>query len=238
MEDDKDRRKKERSIVKLSLGDLLIPVVSGVIFVLIVFFILLPSINNSQDMLSEIEDVKADQEIIERNLDVIKSLDFEELQGDLSNARRVLPRRLEVAQFAYYVDSLAREKGLDFRELKAGDVTISEEEVKTLDVKGIRVPMGYSGDYEPILDFFNELQVVSPYVISFGHKVELNKRGVEDEGPVVWSLSIDITGYHVEEDSSLDVTPNPLLPFIAYDTDPDIVAEFAERVERLVLVDR
>ncbi len=230
----KEIKKKQKQTTKLTFGDLMIPVVSGVIFILILFFVLIPSINSSNDMLLEIEQVKKDQEILKRNLEVAEGLDFATLQTDLANARKVLPRRLEVAQFAYYIDSLAREKDLHFRELKAGDVTISEEEISALDVKGIRVPMGYSGDYEPILDFFNELQLASPYVISFGHKVDLVKRGDEGERNVEWGLEIDVTGYHVEEDQDLDVTINPLLPVIPYDSDRDLVEEFADRVERLI----
>ncbi len=227
-------KEKKKQTTKLTFGDLMIPLVSGLIFILILFFILIPSINNSNDMLLEIEQVQKEQEILKKNLEIAQDLDFATLQTDLSNARKVLPRRLEVAQFAYYIDSLAREKDLHFRELKAGDITIAEEEVSVLDVKGIRVPMEYSGGYNPILDFFNELQLVSPYVISFGHKVELAKRGSEDENNVEWTLEIDVTGYHVEEDQDSDMSINPLNPIIPYNTNEDLVEEFAERVERLI----
>jgi Tfp pilus assembly protein PilO len=227
-------KKKINKTAGITLADLMIPIVSGLIFLLILFFVLIPSINSSSEMLTEIERVREDQEVLKRNLEIVESLDFPTLQTDLSNARRVLPKRLEVAQFAYYVDSLAKEKGLDFRELKAGDVTISKEDIASLDVKGIRVPMGYAGDYEPILDFFDELQTVSPYVISFGHKVDLRKRGTEDENNVEWGLEIDITGYHVEEGQDLDRGINFSLPIKPYDFDPDMVEIFSERVNRLV----
>lgn len=226
------KEKRDAGKIKLSFADLMIPVVSGLIFILILFFILLPSIGNSSDVLLEIEDVQEEQKMREQNIGVVEGIDFSVLQRDLSNARKVLPTRLEVAQFAYYIDNLAEEKDLEFRELKAGDISISEEETSILDVKGIRAPMEYSGDYERILDFFNELQTVSPYVISFGHKVELNKSGDDEES--VWNLEIDVTGHYVEEESEevfqrIDFSR----PIIPYDGDQDIVEEFAERIEIL-----
>lgn len=223
--------KVERKTTRLNLADLLIPIVSAFVFIMVLFFILIPSINNSSEVLRKIEEAEADQETLRTNLETVESIDFAQMQRDLSNARKVLPTRLEVAQFAYYVDNLAEEKDLEFRELRAGDVSISdaEEDVSTLDVKGIRVPMEYSGDYEPILDFFNELQTVSPYVISFGHNVELNKLGDGDDAE--WGLEIDITGYHVREDDEMVRTTNLYSRFTPYSNFENLVEEFAERVE-------
>ncbi len=224
--------KKKKGSKKVTLVDLLVPAVSGVVFVLVIFFVLIPSINNSNSMLLEIEQIQKDQEILERNLETVRGLDFAVLQSDLSNARRVLPRRLEVAQFAYYVNSLSREKDLSFGELKVHDTPVTIESV--LDIEGVRATMDYSGDYNDILDFFNELQLVSPYVISFGHKVELTKRGSEVERDVNWRLEIDITGYYTKEREVAEATINPLVPFTPYDADEEMVAEFADRVERLL----
>lgn len=233
MSDTRKKTKKKKSS-RLNFADLVIPIISGTIFILVLFFILIPSVNSSRNMLLEIEKIEKEREILKANLTNAQMINFVDLQRDLSNARKVLPRRLEVAQFAYYIDNLAKEKGLDFRGLKAGDIAISDEDISILDVKGIRVPMGYSGDYNPILDFFNELQLVSPYVISFGHKVELNKLGSESEGNVKWSLEIDVTSYYVEEDQHLDTVVNFSAPLKPYDTQQEMVDEFAERVERLI----
>ncbi len=227
------KKEKTKKHKKMSFADLMIPIVSGLIFVLVLFFILLPSINNSSEMLLEIEKTKKEQEILRKNLNVVEGVNFAVLQKDLSNARKVLPKRLEVAQFAYYVDELAKEKGLVFRELKAGDMSVSTEENSILDVKGVRVPMVYAGDHQPIVDFFNELQLVSPYVISFGHKVELNKTE-SDAGQETWNLEIDITGYYVEEDENIVRTVNFLVPFSSYDSQENMVKEFSERVEKLI----
>ena len=232
MAESNKNKTREKNTTKLNLMDLLIPVVSGVVFILVLFFVLIPSINNSNDMLLEIEQIQKDQEVLERNLETVRGLDFAVLQSDLSNARRVLPRRLEVAQFAYYVNSLSREKDLSFGELKVHDMPVTIESV--LDVEGVRATMDYSGDYNDILDFFNELQLVSPYVISFGHKVELTKRGAEVERNVNWRLEIDITGYYTKEREVAEATINPLIPFTPYDAYEEMVAEFADRVERLL----
>ena len=232
MKEESDKNKtKGRNTTRLTYMDLLIPVVSGVVFILVLFFVLIPSINNSNEVLSEIEQIQNNQEIIERNLTIVRDLDFDELQTNLSNARRVLPRRLEVAQFAYYVNSLSAEKELDFGGLRVHDLRVTTDSV--LEVEGVRATMDYSGDYEDILDFFDELQLVSPYVISFGHRVDLNKRGTEAEGDVRWRLEIDITGYYAAERQELEAEINPLVPFRPYNANEDIVEEFAERVERL-----
>lgn len=233
MEKENKNKNSIKNLTKLSLTDLLIPVVSGIVFLLVLFFVLIPSIHNSNDMLLEVEQIEKDQEILERNLTMIRALDFTDLQTDLSNARRVLPSRLEVAQFAYYVNSLSSEKGLTFGELKVHDLPVTIESV--LDVEGIRATMDYSGEYEDILDFFNELQLVSPYVISFGNKVDLTKRGEETDGNIRWRLEIDITGYYTKEREGLDAVINPLMPFSPYDADENMVQEFADRVQRLSL---
>jgi len=223
--------KKENRFRRFSPADFIIPGFSGLIFFLVLFFILIPSINNSNEMLSEIKGIREKQETLSRNLNVVKGLDFISLQKNLSNARNILPQKLEVAQFAYYIDDLADQKGLTFRELKAGDVSISTEDVSVLDVKGIRVPMEYSGEYDPILDFFNELQIASPYVLSFGHKVTLNKSGSADEE--MWSLEIDVTGYYVQEDRDIFKTINLFTPFVSYESDQEMVMEFMQRAEKL-----
>lgn len=226
--------KKEKKKKNIMILDFIVPFVSGSIFILVLFFVLIPSINNSQEVLVEIERVQEEQKIVERNLELVRGMNFTAVQGDLSNARRILPRSLEVAQFAYYIDSLAQEKGLNFRELKASSVAVSRDDLPFLNLKGIRVPMGYSGDYEPILDFFNELQTVSPYVISFGHKVDLRKSGTEEDDDIRWNLEIDVTGYYVEELETSTHDINLSMPIGPYDSDPNVVEEFEERIKRLV----
>jgi Tfp pilus assembly protein PilO len=225
--------KEKKNTRKLNLGDFIVPAASGIIFLLVLFFILIPSIESTGGMLNEIKQIEKDQEILRRNIDVAKGIDFAELQKNLANARKVLPKRLEVAEFAYYIDQLAQEKELGFRELKAGDVAITTEQISSLEVKGVRVPMGYRGDYDKILDFFNELQLVSPYVISFGHKVELNQFMMNQNDPLSWALEIDVTGYYVEEDSE-QRSLNLLVPIRPYDYDPNLVAEFENRVKKIV----
>ncbi len=229
-EEKKDLGKKKN---RLTVADVMVPVVSGLIFLLVLFFVLIPSIENSQQMLLEIEKLKKEEDALQANLNLVESIHFIDLQADLANAREVLPQRLEVAQFAYYIDSLARQKELEFKDLKASDVGVGaqEEEVGAVTVKGIRVPMGYSGDYKLILEFFDELQIASPYVISFGHKVELAKSNPEDSKDSLWSLEIDVTGYYVEEEEDISVAFNPKAPFIPYNSQEDLVSEFAERVE-------
>ena len=228
-------QKKEKKIKRgVSFTDIMVPAVSGLIFILVLFFILIPSIENSSQALSQIERVKSEQEILERNLSIVEKIDFVGLQKDLSNASKVFPNSLEVAQFAYYIDSLAQEKDLEFRGLRVQDMTSSAREVSVLDVKGIRAPMEYSGEYEPILNFFDELQLSSPYVISFGSKVELNKSGEEGENNVSWFLKIEVTGHYVEEDKDVAGTINMRTPLIPYDSQEDMIVEFSERVKKFI----
>jgi hypothetical protein len=230
------KEKNEKSTKKrnrLTFVDVMVPAVSGVIFLLVLFAVLIPSIENTQEMLLEIEKLEKKEETLQRNLNLIESIHFVDLQKDLANARQVIPQKLEVAQFVYYIDTLAREKKLEFQELKGGDIGVGGEEVTFLSVKGIRVPMGYRGKYEPILEFFDELQLASPYVLSFGHKVELNKLKAEEGVEPNWSLEINVTGYHVQEEEDLNAIFNPMMPFTPYDTEADLVLEFAERVKKL-----
>jgi Tfp pilus assembly protein PilO len=231
---DAKTKKTKLSLSKLNFMDFIIPLVSSMIFLLVIIFVLIPSIQGSRDMSLEIEEVKRDQELLTKNKDLIQAIDFNALQKDLSNAKRILPTKLEVAQFAYYVDSLAEEKGLRFRELKASDITIATEESVMLEMKGIRIPMGYMGDYASIVSFFDELQVASPYVISFGTHVELTKSVGASLTDVIWVLEIDVTGYYVEESAEKEDTANLYLPFLPYDRHEDMISEFDARVKKLL----
>jgi hypothetical protein len=227
-------KQNKKKFQKLRISDLLIPFVSGVIFLIVIIFVLVPSIRGSREMLVEIERVKSDQKSLSKNKDVLDDIDFSNLQKDLMNARRVLPAKLEVAQFASYVLSLAAEKNLRDCEIKATDIMVAVEETVMLNMKGIRVPIGCRGDYNSITDFFDDLQVASPYVISFGTKVELTKTlgtSVEEE---IWSLGIDVTGYYVEEPQASEDELNVYRPIVPYDRHAEIIKEFDERVKKLV----
>ncbi len=110
-------------------------------------------------------------------------------------------------------------------------MSIPIEGISVLDVKGIRGTLEYAGEYDSVLSFFDELQVASPHVISFGNKVSLNKSGLV--GDDRWSLEIDVTGYYVEEDRDIVKTINLLTPFVTYDSDQQMVTEFTQRAEKL-----
>jgi hypothetical protein len=159
----------------------------------------------------------------------LDSIEVSQLQQDLAVTRKVIPFSLQVSDFAFYVDNLAQEKGLDFKEILAGDIQVkAPDEEKGIDpiVKGVSGPLKYGGTLAAITEFLDGLQNASPFMIA-ADDIKLRKAVDTDE----WEVSLNITGYYINE--ATIPQPNIYSPFSAYSTNSEVLDIFRSKAEKL-----
>jgi len=139
-------------------------------------------------------------------------------------AKKIIPKILQVSDFVYYIDNLAREKDLTTGEISAGDISLGSDEITSQESLGVSGPLSYSGSYSDVLDFLNEVQSYSPYLVTLENISLSSSR--EDK----WSVEFDLTGYYIPERA---MEPNLYIPFTKYTQFSDIIDIFSVRVEQL-----
>ncbi len=176
---------------RLQLGDIIIPVLVIIILIILSIFVFIPMIQSTIEFRKESKEINEKMgklEVLEKDME---SIDETSLQADLIVAKKVIPESLKVSDFIYYIDDLATEKSLVSKELTASDVKVVFGDDEDSYIFGVNGPLSYSGDFESILEFLDELQTSSPYIIS----VEgITLREASDGG---WTLSITVTGYYI-----------------------------------------
>lgn len=208
---------------RLNFSDLVIPISVSFILLLLSIFVFIPMVNAALDYQEEIKET--DQKIeqlkeLERKLSL---LDENQLSEDIILAKSVIPKVLKVSDFIYYVDTLAKEKGLIIRELSAGDMggRISPSENSGAGVSG---PISYQGEYINVVSFLDEVQSVSPYIIRI-QNVEIAQSMTGQ-----WSISLIVSGYYMVDRTG---NVNIYKPFKAYTDYRDILDIFEEKAKNL-----
>lgn len=180
-------------------------------------------INSALEYQNEIKDV--DRKIKQLNeLDSkLLLLDENQLNDSVILAKSVIPKILKVSDFIYYVDTLARSKGLVIRELSAGDMvgaTLPSENSGA----GVSGPISYMGDYENVISFLEEVQSVSPYI------VRIQNVEVTHQSTGKWSISLVVSGYYMADKvGNVDIYK----PFKAYTDYQNILDIFKEKAKNL-----
>jgi Tfp pilus assembly protein PilO len=232
----KEKKVKKEKDVGIKIGDFLIPIVSGVIFLILLFFNFIPTVREASSTIEETEKIRQKQQELEERIELVKTLDYVELQNTLTDARRVVPTTLEVAEYAHYVHRLAAEKNLRFVGIKAED-DFTPFLGGIQNIKAVKAPLQYRGSFEDITEFFNELQEYSPYIVSM-EEIELRKMQyyVDDEEDEGWMFEITVAGYYFTESDSDALNSRELirLPFTPYSrNNEEIVQIFQEKAKRL-----
>lgn len=216
-----DNKKRYEGI---KLTDLLIPILSILVFILLLIFVFIPLINEGMVMRDEIDQVKSKQEqMIELN-DTLTKTNRTRLQANLEDARTVIPETLKVSEFAFYIDSLATSKGLVFKEISSSNIDIEEDpqESETFSsggntYSGVSGPLSYSGTYSQIVSFLEDLQISSPYIISLS-AIRVNNDQATEINSTNWTLEISATGYFLESTSTANVNIYATFtPYTEYD---------------------
>ncbi|KKP65560.1 MAG: hypothetical protein UR61_C0018G0010 [candidate division WS6 bacterium GW2011_GWE1_34_7] len=216
----KQKREQEMAAVsqkvkktKLSFSDLVIPIASGILFIILAFAVFIPMVTSAFEYLDEIKETNEKIDQLEKLNKQIDSLDDNQLNDDVLTSRQVIPRILLVSNFVFYLDELAKEKSLEISELSSAD-----------SINGVSGPIGYTGDYLNVIAFLEDVQSVSPYMI----RLENVEVSAKEEGD--WSISLQVSGYYILE---ADKDPDIYAPFQPYTEYEDVVEIFKRKAESI-----
>ncbi len=219
------KRREEFNVVskkvkksKLSLTDLIIPIASGAVFIILSFAVFVPMVKSAFGYLDEIKVTDEKIEQLEKLNKQLNRLDENQLNEDILTARQVIPRVLLVSNFVYYIDDLAKNQlQLVISELSSSD-----------SINGVSGPLGYSGAYSNVIAFLDDVQNVSPYMIRL-ENVEISAR--DDElGSQTWNISLQVSGYYMTDELG---EPNIYGPFQPYTEYEDIMEIFRRKASSL-----
>jgi Tfp pilus assembly protein PilO len=207
---------------KFKTADLIIPIVVLIILIILSVFVFVPMVTTAMDYQREIKDKKESIVQMRKLVTSLENMDENQLTEDVLIAKGVIPRVLKVSDFIYYIDNLAREKGLVMRELSAGDALRPGQEQSGAGVSG---PISYTGEYVSIVSFLEEVQTISPYIIRL-QNVEVGK-SAED----LWHVNLRVSGYYMRDRTTSNI--NIYAPFRPYTDYPEILEVFREKAKKL-----
>ena len=217
---------------KLKIKDLAVPIVVAVILICITIFVFIPMLRNALDLRSELKEVKKKQEQMLSLREAVDRIDEGVMLADLTDAKSVIPKTLQVSNFLYYIDELAYEKNLSSEVISVGDINVvspggdtSANDKESSKYKGVNGPLAYSGRLQDVLSFLDSFYTSSPYIVS-PENITLESRGDRD-----WEVELNLTGYYILEEEN--VRFNPYKPFKAYTDFSDVIGVFREKALRL-----
>ncbi len=208
---------------RLSFSDLMIPIIVVVVLLLLSIFVFVPMINAALKYQEEIKETNVKIEQLNSVKESLNKIDDNKLSDDIILAKSVIPKILKVSDFIYYVDTLARQKGLLIRELSAGDM-ISKVSQTENSGAGVSGPISYVGTYDAVVDFLDEVQNISPYIIRI-QNVE-----VASLASGQWSISLNVSGYYMTDKMGQVNIYRPFKPYTDYE---DILEIFREKAKNL-----
>lgn len=205
---------KQREIIKsgekvqkkLIFSDFVIPFLAFIIFIVLTIFVYIPMITETVELNDDTKNVISKQEQMKTLQVKIDELDGTQLYEDYQIIDQVIPTRLEVADFVYFVDELAKDKGLKLNEIRASNSDITSED-SSLDMSTVSGPLSYEGNYTDVLSFLEDLQKSSPYIVS------VNSIDLSNISGKRWSFDITINGYYLSESVS---NVDPYQTFVPY----------------------
>lgn len=215
-----ERAKKSR----LSFSDLIIPISSLVVLLLLSLFVFIPMIKTANEYRQELKEVNQKLEQLDKLEKSLNEIDDSKLITDLLTSKKIIPKVLQVSDFVYYIDNLARRKNLTTGEISAGDVGVGANKTEVQKSFGVSGPLSYSGEYNSILEFLDEIQAYSPYLVT------LKDVSMSNNGKGKWSTEFNLTGYYIPEGTR---QPDLFSPFTKYTQFSDIIDIFTVRVSKL-----
>lgn len=202
----------QETVKKFKFGDFVVPILSIIALSLLSVFVYIPMISKAVENVREVREVGEKIKMLEKLNNDLDGIDQTVMQTDLANSRKVIPFSLQVSDFLSYVDTSARSKGLDFKDILAGDISIkSSTEKKGIDsvIKGVSGPLKYTGNLTQITNFLDQIQATSPYIIS-ADQIKLKRTASAG----TWEIALTVTGYYIDQ-AGLKA-PDIYLPFTAY----------------------
>ena len=218
-----DRAKKSR----LTFSDLIIPLGSILILILLTVFVFLPMIKTAGESRDELKEVQKDLQHLQDIENALDSMDDTKLTEDVIMAKKIIPKVLQASDFLYYIDNLSQSK-----ELSTDSITVSDENIGRRDENvdsrsmGVGSTNSYTGNYENVMDFLDQIQEYSPYLVTLTD-ISVSKAGEDN-----WEVEFKLTGYYIPETEGPRVV-NFYSPFTAYTSFPEILDIFEVKVEKL-----
>lgn len=188
---------------KLQASDLVIPLSIGLLLILLTIFVFVPMVSSALDYQRELKEIEQKREKLQTLEAQLNKIDEIQISEDVLTAKKVIPKVLKVSDFIYYVDYLAKEKGLSEKELSAGDTGTQES-------SNVSGPIEYSGPFDIIISFLEDVQKSSPYLINLKN-VDLTKSG---DG--IWNVSVQVSGYYISEGTQEVDLYSPFSPYTSY----------------------
>lgn len=216
-------------VKSFKLGDIIIPLLSLIILILLSIFVYIPMISEATKNNAQAKDI--DNKIVQ-----LKSLSKEldgieqgQMQIDLANSRLVIPYSLQVSDFIINIDKQALDSGLLTKDILAGDIQISESKGKKITksayIMGVSGPVKYEGSLLSISNFLDKMTISSQYILSL-ENIRLKKQYNNGDK---WDVSFSVTGYYLNKDSV--IAPSYYTPFYPYTKYVDVFSRFAIKVE-------
>lgn len=217
----------------ISFSDLLIPIVSLCILLLMVNFVYIPMLTEASVMNEEIAESKEKQEKLAKLMESAKAIDQNQLTSDYALLTKMVPNRLEVANFAYYIDDLAVKEGLVLNQITASNAktNVSKADAKAEEESAYSVngPLKYEGSYANIVSFLNKLQSAAPYIVT-ADNVGIVK-DTSDASGTKWFLELVVSGYYMSPQEAVKV--DFYSPFAPYTVNKELLEVLRERGAKL-----
>ena len=208
---------------KLKLSDLLVPGIAIVALIILSVFVFVPMINQSTEFRRELQEVNEKLDTLDSLENKLNGMDDTQLLEDLVVSKDVIPKVLKVSDFVFYIDNLAQRKGLRTKEISAGDVSVGGSTTDIRGSLGVSGPLSYTGSYDSILEFLDEIQGYSPYLVTLKN---ISLKG----GESTWTVDFDLSGYYIpQKNTALDF----YMPFTPYTNFSSIIDILASRSSKL-----
>lgn len=163
----KEDKAKKRKIninmteFKETLINYIVPLVSVLLIILILFFVLYPSYKSLPDLQGEVGRQTSLQNNLQSKLNNLNRLvDFENVVSENSDlVNKVLVSEELVPGLLTQVDKIARESGLTVTRLNYGlGATLTDESAGDINYKYVTVNLGVSGTFDQLVTFLNNLE--------------------------------------------------------------------------------
>ena len=97
---------------QLKLSDLIIPIAVVIVLILLSILVFIPMITKANEYRAELKEVNQKIETLDNLEKSINEMDSAQLVTDLLVAKKIIPKVLQVSDFVYYIDTLAKSKNL------------------------------------------------------------------------------------------------------------------------------
>ena len=213
-----------------NISDLLIPIVSLISLVLIAIFVLIPMFNNTLETMQKTKDYKKKYEQLMTVYTGIYSINEQDLNENYVNVITLIPDSMRVSDFAKFVNDRAIKDGLELDKIKAEDtnnisLTNNTKISRIHNLKSIEAPLAYTGSYDDIVNFLEDLFVKIPFVIT-ADSVSIS---LENDTEEKWKVELNIKVFYIEDTG--DAKPNLYAPFTPYTHYPQELIDIRNRVK-------